>query len=198
MENYTTSPDIKEKVKHFQNYIKQMEALEIGESIAIPTSDINDYTVNALCEALTEPGKQVFVHTRHRSAFEVARIDSNFKRQLFYLSKDSKSNQTEEEIVGSCVEKLQNFINDFEFRTVEEVNKTAPFDEKMKVNKIIPYAYMQRCLISAAPFKHYSKGATQALKMGLRVLGEQGIVEPVDSETAKEDFGTKVRLYRIV
>lgn len=199
MESSTSSNLISDKVKAMQLRLNAIQQLEIGKSLAFSINDVSKAMVQALCECATVEGDKSFVFTKHETVFEVGRLANGFPTRLFYINKEDKNVVYDNnQVITSCVGKLTDFIEEFGSREVSEVNKIVPYTEEMRAARVVPYAAMQRSLVSVVPFKHYAKGGTEAVKLALRLLCEDGFVEQVETDEARSRFDVKAKLYRIL
>ena len=194
MTKFDTSDDIISRIKWISRFANKMLILQVGESLAIPTEDIDGAVVSTLCEKLTIKGERVFVHMRHKEVFEIARVENNFERDLFYSTE--RTSKDEDDIVGACIDKARHAVLDYKIKSLQEVARYVKIDEQLKEQGYIPYAYLQRSLVSVIPFKHYAKGGTEAVKLAIRVLVNEGLLEAVDKEELKK-YGTRIVMYKI-
>jgi len=79
----------------------------------------------------------------------------------------------------------------------EEVQSYMDGLSNLHANKIIPYSYIQRNLVSVAVFRKDRMGATGALKRALQTLMERGDIEEIPRATLKKNYGTGCKAYMI-
>lgn len=78
-----------------------------------------------------------------------------------------------------------------------EVEKYVPGMGHLHGERIIPYSYIQRRLVSMAIFRKDRRGASEALKRTLRTLVERGDLQEVSKATLSKTYNTTALCYMI-
>lgn len=94
--------------------------------------------------------------------------------------------------------KVLEIIRDFCTLPYSEVSKYLPSDyEKFHVEKIVPYAYLQRRLASGQLFKKDRMGGSFALKKSLKTLCERGDIQEVGKAVLSKEFNTTAMAFAV-
>lgn len=98
--------------------------------------------------------------------------------------------------IKAVIEKIRQFI----VSPWDRVSKTAADGvfESFHKERIVPYSYIQRSVISMAPFRRDKLGATNALKRALKTLVERGDLEEVGKAELIKKLNSKAVAYMVV
>lgn len=101
------------------------------------------------------------------------------------------ANSFEVKQAGEIIRTIKNYV----LSPYEEVSKYSKFPA-LHSDKVIPYAFIQRKLVSAAAFRNDTKtGATNALKRAIQNLIDSDRIKELGKHWAQEKYGTSQRCF---
>jgi hypothetical protein len=88
-------------------------------------------------------------------------------------------------------------VKDYNKLTYEEakIEKYAPGSQKMHIDKVIPYVYIQRRLVAAAAFRNDKGGPTIAIKRAIQNLVDADRIKELGKVWANDKYGTSQRCF---
>ena len=76
--------------------------------------------------------------------------------------------------------------------------KMYVYNEELHKAKIVPYAFISKKLVSAAPFRADKQGATTAIKRTLQTLIDSGYIKEIGKHDLSSRFNTSQRAFMVV
>ena len=139
--------------------------------------------------------KKVFVVIEWPEVFEVQRLPDGSNAKLFYrYCTNAKYDCTDSSMVD-----IENIICQYIKSDLESCLKyDKNLTPEIKNENIISYTYLHRRCASLASFRKSANGSTELLKILLKMLSDNKIIEAVSNDIATGMFKTTAKLYKVV
>lgn len=129
--------------------------------------------------------------------YEIIRMMDNSNNELFYLQLALKENPNPVTITN--LERVTNMLDIYVGKSYKQLgNSDRKISEKMKLDNVITYAYLQRTTATTASFKNSKIGATKTLRNIIYELIKSKKLRQFTRDESREKYGSYADMYEIL
>ena len=188
------SPQADVYFTHFKA-LEPLNTIEVGKSIPLNKSGLERTFLDKMLTAMSTGAKK-FAIIEHAAVFELFRLPDGFPTEIFGTTKPGKTDtvsSADQDLKTAMLETIQG-LRELPLEKAMKYCVGIP-DIVLSLN-YVPLAYLQRRLSNISCFRRYPAGSTAAIHYTLKLLQEEGYLEPVSKKHLSQNYGTTAKCFK--